>query len=238
LTKKEIIENGWVEKYVLGLTTEEESSEVERMAVLYPEIQGSINISRNDICGKFNRSLTQPALRNAFMNKRKLMILTVSIVSLFSLGFCFLCREHFTMKAVVSEQTQKLALEQAKVSQLVSLTKERSIFLHAPSTRRIKLKGCADYPDAEVMVFQCVKTGRMMLRVIDLPELPEGQYYEVRAQQSDQQNYLIGQLRPPLRFDSLYVLDSKLLCSELEINSIDPVSHTSMPICLADLDKK
>lgn len=237
MTKKEIIENGWVEKYVLGLTTEDESSEVERLATLYPEIQESINVARNKICSTFNRSLTQPALRNSFMNKRKMMALTIVLVSLFSLGFCLLCREHFSLKANYSEQRQQLALEQAKVSQLVSVTKEKSIFLHSPSTRRIKLKGCSDYPDAEVMVFQCVRTGKMMLRVIDLPELPAGQHYEVWAKEEDQQNRLIGQLEPPLRFDSLYKLDDNLYCSSLQINSVDPLTHKTMPVCLAGLGK-
>ena len=237
MTKKEIIENGWVEKYVLGLTTEEESSEVERLATLYPEVQESINIARNKICSKFNRSLTQPALRTSFMNKRKMMALTIVLVSLFSLGFCLLCREHFSLQANFSEQSQKLAIEQAKVSQLVSFSKERSVFLHSPSTRRVKLKGCGDYPDAEVMVFQCVKTGRMMLRVIDLPELPTGQYYEVWSQQPNQQDLLIGQLQPPLRFDSLYVLEDNLVCSTLQIKSVDPETHQAMPVCLASLGK-
>ncbi len=237
MTKKEIIENGWVEKYVLGLTTEEESSEVERLANLYPEIQENINIARNKICSKFNRSLTQPALRNSFMNKRKMMILTIVIVSLFSFGFVYLCRENFFLQAIYSEQSRKLAQEQAKVSQLVSSTKERSDFLHSTDTRRIKLKGCGDYPDSEVMIFQSARTGRMMLRVIDLPELPVGYYYEVWAQQPDKQDHLIGLLEPPLRFDSLYRLDATLYSSGLQINSIDPVTHKSLPVCLASLNK-
>ena len=235
LTKKEIIENGWVEKYVLGLTTEEESSEVERLATLYPEVQESINLARNKICSKFNRSLTQPALRNTFMNKRRMMALTIALVSLFSLGFCLLCREHFSLQANYIEQSQKLAFEQAKMSQLVSYTNERSIFLHSPSTRRIRLKGCGEYPDAEVMVFQCIKTGRMMLRVIDLPELQSGQRYEVWAQQPDQQDRLIGQMHPPVRFDSLYVMEDIKTCSSLQINSVDPSSQKAIPVCLASL---
>jgi len=240
LTKKEIIENGWVEKYVLGLTSEEESSEVERLATLYPEIQENINITRNKIFSKFNRSLTQPALRKSFMNKRKMNILTIVIVSLFSLGFCFLAREHFSLQAIYSEQGRKLAQEQAKVNQLASFTQfasEQSDFLHCADTRRIKLKGCVASPNSEVMVFQSVKTGRMMLRVIDLPELPVGQHYEVWAQQPDQQDRLIGQLEPPLRFDSLYMLDAILYSSGLQITSIDPVTHKSLQVCLASLSK-
>ncbi len=238
MTKKEIIENGWVEKYVLGLTTEEESSEVERLASLYPEIQDNINVARNKICSKFNRSLTQPALRNSFMNKRKMMILTVTGVSLFSLGFCFLCREHFSLRAEYSAQHMQLAQEQARVYQLSSFTKlasEQSCFLHSPDTRRIRLKGCDNHPDAEVMIFQDTKTGKMMLRVIDLPELEEGHYYEVWTQQKPKPDRLIGLLKPPLRFDSLYNLEPTVYSSGLVINDIDSVTHQPLPICLASL---
>jgi hypothetical protein len=236
LTKKEILEGGWVEKYLLGLTTENESSEVERLAALYPEVQESINLSRNKICGTFNRNLTQPALRNTLMNKRRMMILTIAGVSLFSLGFCLLCREHFSLKNNYTIQSQKLALEQAKVSELVSQTKERSLFLHSATTKRIKLKGCGDFPDAEVMVFKCEKSGKMMLRVIDLPELPIGEHYQVWALQADQENRLIGELEPPLRFDTLYVLEPILNSSSLQINSIDPLTKKSMQVCLASLN--
>ncbi len=238
MTKKEIIENGWVEKYVLGLTTEEESSEVERLASLYPEIQDSINTARNKICSKFNRSLTQPALRNSFMNKRKMMILTVTGVSLFSLGFCFLCREHFSLKKEYSARCVQLAQEQAKVNQLASATKltsEHSCFLHSPDTRRIRLKGCDAYPDAEVVIFQDVKTGKMMLRIVDLPELKEGNYYEVWTQQDTKPDRLIGLLKPPLSYDSLYTMEPTVYSSGLVINSIDSVTHQPLPICLASL---
>jgi len=238
LTKKEIIENGWVEKYVLGLTTEEESSEVERLAMLYPDIQDNINVARNKICGKFNRSLTQPALRNSFMNKRKMMIFTIIAVSLFSLGFCLLAREHFSLRAIYSEQSLRLAREEEKMNQLASFTRlvsEQSHFLHSPDTKRIRLRGCGEYPDAEVMVFRSEATGRMMLRVVDLPEINEGQYYEVWAKQEANVDRLLGLLKPPLRFDSLYTMDSMLYSSALQIRSVDPAAHKSSPVCLANL---
>jgi hypothetical protein len=235
LTKKEIIEKGWVEKYVLGLTAEDESAEVERLAFLYPELQAKINLARTTICSKFNRSLTQPAIRTTFLTRKKMMAFAVILISLFSLGFVILCGEHFSLQANYTEKAQQLAFEQAKVSQLVSYSKEKSIFLHSPSTRRIKLKPSGDYPDAEAMIFQGTKSGRMLLRVVDLPELPEGQHFEIWAEQPQNKNELIGTLNPPLRFDSLYVLQSLPLCSKLMINSVDPVTKTSLPVCAATL---
>lgn len=236
LTKKEIIENGWVEKYVLGLTSEEESSEVERLANLYPEIQDNINTARHKICGKFNRNLTQPALRDTLMNKRKMMFLTILGVSIFSLGFCFLCREHFSLRADYSEQAKKLAMEEAMLVQFDSVihsASEKAKFLHSGTTEKIRLKGSGNFPDAEAMIFKCDKTGRMLLRVVDLPELPDGQYYEVWAEQKPKPDRLIGLLRSPLRYDSLYTLDSMLYASVLMIKSIGDAQHKAEPVCLA-----
>ncbi len=238
MTKKEIIENGWVEKYVLGLTSEEESSEVERLANLYPEIQENINTARHKICGKFNRNLTQPALRDTLMNKRKMMFLTILGVTIFSLGFCFLCREHFSLKADYSEQSKKLAMEEAMLVQFDSVfhsASEKAKFLHSATTEKIRLKGSGNFPDAEAMIFKCDKTGRMLLRVVDLPELSEGKYYEVWAQQKPKPDRLIGLLRSPLRYDSLYPLDSMLHSDLLMIKSIDNERHQSEPVCVASL---
>ncbi|MEO6131944.1 MAG: hypothetical protein ABIQ02_08845, partial [Saprospiraceae bacterium] len=157
MTRNEIIENGWVEKYVLGLTSEVESSEVERLANLYPEVQDNINLARNKICGTFNRSLTQPALRDALMNKRKMMVLTILGVAVFSLGFAFLAREHFSLRAEYNEKGKILAIGEAKLSQLnlfAQSTSEQSDFIHSPETNRIKLTGTGSYPGAEVVVFR------------------------------------------------------------------------------------
>ncbi len=240
MTRNEIIENGWVEKYVLGLTSEEESSEVERLANLYPEIQDNINDARLKICGKFNRNLTQPALRDTLMNKRKMMFLTILGVTIFSLGFCFLCREHFSLKADYSEQSRKLAMEEVmlvRFDSAVHSASERAKFLHSATTEKIRLKGSGNFPDAEAMIFKCKKSGRMLLSVIDLPELAEGQYYEVWAEQKPKPDRLLGLLRSPLRYDSLYALDSMLYSSALMIKNIDDAQHKSEPVCLASVSK-
>ena len=236
MTRKELIERGFIDQYVLGLTTDEENVEVERLAHLYPEIQEQINSARQRICSNFNRNLTQPALRNSLLTKRRVILWCGLLVSFFSIGFCFLCREHFSLQENYTEQCEKLALEQAKVIQLASFSKqasEQANFLHAPATQRIKLKGAEQYPDAEVMVFHCENSGKMMLRVIDLPAIPDGHHYEVWAQQAGKENLMLGQLMPPVRFDSLYTLAPLLNYESLEIMSVDPYTMNSMPVCMA-----
>ncbi|HUR31094.1 MAG TPA: hypothetical protein VMZ69_06655 [Saprospiraceae bacterium] len=238
MTKKEIIERGYIDQYVLGLTTDEENSEVERMANLYPEIQERINDARHRICSNFNRNLTQPALRSSLLTKRRVMLWSALLVSFFSIGFCFLCKEHFSLQETYSMQCEQLAREQQKLTQLASFSKmanEQANFLHAPATQRIKLKGVDKYPEAEVMVFHCENTGKMMLRVIDLPELPSGQHYEVWSQEPGKESQMVGQLVSPIRYDSLYTLSPVLHCATLEMKSVDPYTMFSLPVCMATL---
>ena len=239
VTKKELIEKGYIDQYVLGLTSEEENIEVERLAHLYPEIQEQINSARQRICSSFNRNLTQPALRSSFMTKRRVILWSGLLVSMFSIGFCYLCSEHFSLQENYTEQCEDLARERQKVTQLASFTRmfnEQANFLHAPGTQRVKLKGCDNYPEAEVMVFHCENTGKMMLRVIDLPAILADQRYEVWAYEADKEKFLVGQLIPPIRYDSLYTLDPVLHCDSLEIIRVDPYIMHSAPVCVATMN--
>jgi len=236
LTKKELIEGGWIDKYVLGLTSEIESDEVERLALIYPDVQGEINRCRSKICGQFNRNLTQPALRHSLLTKRRVLYFSGVTVLLLLIGIAFLYKEHCSLRDSYAEQAQKLAEDEAMLIRFSSFSKiknDRSNFLHAPQTNHIQLKGCDFTPDAEVMVFQCRMTGKMMLSVIDLPELKTGQYYEVWAQNSDQDDRLLGKILPPVRLDSFYILDTALHFKSLQINTMDLATMQSEPICMA-----
>jgi len=240
LTKKELIEGGWIDKYVLGLTSEEESQEVERLASLYPEVQEQINQARQKICGKFNRNLTQPALRHSLLTKRKVLYGSAAIVILALSGLAYMFREHIYLIADYNSQCAKLAEQQAKVDKMDIATRkvtERSHFVNAGTTERIKVRGCESTPDAEVLVFKCKLSGKMMLQVIDLPALPAGHHYEVWTEHGDSTNRMIGLIQPPIKYDSLYVLDTALNYSSLQITDVDPVNQISEPVCMATVRK-
>jgi hypothetical protein len=155
-------------------------------------------------------------------------------------AFGYLCREHFSLREDYVSQCEKLAEEKAKVDQFAMLSRtvsERSSFLNSATTKRIKLKGCEATPDAEVLVYKCKLSGKMMLQPIELPHLPVGNYYEVWAQHPGLTDRMIGQLIPPIRYDSLYVLDTAIDYSILQISSVDPVHQLSEAICLATINK-
>ena len=75
------------------------------------------------------------------------------------------------------------------------------------------------------------------MQVIDLPQLKDGQYYEVWAQAADDKEELLGKIMPPIRFDSLYDLDSTLYFKTLRIAATDPATNQSEPICMAISNK-
>ncbi len=239
MTKKELIEGGWIDKYVLGLTTEEESQEVERLAGLYPDIQEQLNAARHKICGSFNRKLTIPGFQNSFLTRRRVLMGSALIVFISLAGFAFLCREHFDLKQVYNSQCEKLAAEEAKLAQMSSYSKqmtERSRFINSASTERIKVKGCDATPDAEVLVFKCRRSGKMMLQVVDLPLLPKGHHYEVWTQWEDSSFHMVGMIQPPIKYDSMYVLSSDLYHTMLQITAVDSLNQSSQALCMANVD--
>ena len=240
LTKKELIEGGWIEKYILGLTSESECADVERLANIYPEVQAEINRSRSKICGNFNRNLTQPALRHSFLTKRRVLYGSAMAVVFLLSGLAFLYKAHCTLQDNYNQQAQRLAEDEAQLLKVSSFSKkesEQTAFLHAPQTKRIKMKGCSYTPDAEVMVYQCRMTGRMMMSIIDLPELKQGQHYEVWAQSPEQDDRLLGTIDAPIRFDSVYVLDTALHFQALQIAAVNAQTKESEPICMAAVTK-
>lgn len=241
LTRKELIEGGWIDKYILGLTSDEENHEVERLATIYPDVQEEINSARGRLCGKFNRSLTQPAMQNRFITKRRLLYGSGIVIFLLCAGLFWLWNEHFALKQEYISQREKLMEDEVRLSKFAALSKlaaDNAAFLHADHTKRIRLMGCGSTPDAEVMVFQCQESGKMMLRVIELPDLERDQYFEVRGVQADQADELLGRLYAPVRFDSLYVLNASLASSTLQINVVDPVTQARVPVCLSAVSQQ
>ena len=239
VTKKELIEGGWIDKYVLGLTTEEENLEVERLANLYPDIQDQINAARHKLCGNFNRKLTIPVFQSTFLSKRRIILGSSLIVIVSLAGFALMCREHFDLQRVYQSQCHKLEAEKAKLAQMSSFKREvaeRSKFINSSSTERIKVKGCDATPDAEVLVFKCKHSGRMMLQVVDLPELEDGHHYEVWTQWKDSSHHMIGVIEPPIKYDSMYALSNDLNYTKLQITAVDSVNQSSHPVCMANVE--
>jgi hypothetical protein len=161
----------------------------------------------------------------------------VVFVSLAALTFLWV--EHFDLRETYNSQCKKVAADQERMAQMSTFSKkvtERSTFINSSTTERIKVKGCDSTPDAEVLVFKCKISGKMMLQVVDLPVLEEGQHYEVWTQWNDNSNHMIGLIQPPIKYDSMYVLNSDLNYTMLQITAVDPEDNSSHPVCMANVD--
>jgi hypothetical protein len=67
LSKKEIIESGLIEQYVLNLTNQQESEEVERCAELYPEVKAQIN----ELKGKLTKHCFYDSILSSVRSKSR-----------------------------------------------------------------------------------------------------------------------------------------------------------------------
>ena len=237
MTRKELLDGGWVDRYVLGLTDESESREVERLAGLYPDIQEEINRARGRLCSSFNRRLTRPALRSAFLSRKNLRLAFGLVVAASILVIGVTLWRHLDLWRTYKAQCASLEQERARSQALADRNRtadQLAQFVNAKNTERIQLRGCEDAPEAEVVVYRCLLSGKMMMRVIELPVIGDGRHFEVWAR-GDGTERLVGKLMPPIRYDSLYVLDTALHSQALAITSVDPVRNLVEPLCLATI---
>lgn len=235
MTKKELLEEGWIDQYVLGLTSEEESLEVERLANLYPEVQAEINAAREKLCSNFNRNLTRPVLQSRFLSKRNIILGSVALVTIPLLAFLFICREHFSLQKDYKSTCHKLAKEKERGDKLAFVSdrvSQQSRFISASNTNRLKLKGCNNNPEAEVILYKCKNSGKMMLHVVDLPQISGDSHFEIWATEKDNPKKLIGVITPPLKYDSLYTLTPAPTSTGLEIYEADASSSKMDLVCL------
>jgi len=237
VTRKELFDGGWIDRYVLGLTDESESREVERLAGLYPDIQEELNQARGRLCSSFNRRLTRPALRQAFLSRKNLRLAFGLVVAASMLVIGVTLWQHLDLRRTYKAQCASLEQERARSQALADRHRtadQLAQFVNAENTERIQLRGCEESPEAEVVVYRCLLSGKMMMRVIELPAIEDGRHLEVWARGNGPER-LVGKLFPPIRYDSLYVLDTALHSQALAITSVDPVRRLAEPLCLATI---
>lgn len=129
MTKKELIEGGWIDKYILGLTSEGECQEVERLANIYPEVQAEINRARTHICGQFNRNLTKPALHSSFLTKRRVLYGSAMLIALLLTAFSFLYKEHVKLQHNFDYQSARMIEEEKHCTNLPDFSGKPAIML-------------------------------------------------------------------------------------------------------------
>ncbi len=194
MDKERFLTSGLIEQYVLGLTTPEETQEVERYARTFPEIQQEINALRHameryaaqyavppppHLKEKVLAEIQQTALKSTKIGKRQWFSLA-AIAVLLGLaswqywqqrkGWQQLNREFDAYRAQCEQQQQS----QQEALQVVAFIKDNH-------TKVVHLTGTTLLPEAHVIVYWNEATQQAYLNTVHLPPPPPGKQYQIWA---------------------------------------------------------
>ena len=201
MDKERFLASGLLEQYVLGLTSPEESEEVERYASAFPEIQEEID-ALHKAMEQYARQYAVPPpkeVKSKILNKidgikqqsrkeRKrsgwpfLLLSTIAFLMAMLAGNLYLqkrqLQENLEITAAAYAAFQKECeaekVRQAEASAIYAL-------LQLPSTKTIHLKGSALAPDAVAVAYWNEHEQQGYVNLLNLPEPPAGKQYQIWA---------------------------------------------------------
>lgn len=192
------MQSGLLEQYVLGLTTEEESEQVEHYAKIFPEIQAEIDTLRNAVRQYAEQQISdikyqkeQQAMSSPVANHNvtgptwsgRHWLVAVGLVLFGLIGIYYhgqandVKMELAQVNASFSAFKQTCAKEQAMLAQ----TEDQLAFLKHHLTHLMQLQGTTLAPQSKVRVFWNKQVPDAYLQVISLPEPPKEKQYQAWA---------------------------------------------------------
>lgn len=209
MDKERFLSSGLLEQYILGLTSPEESEEVEKYLKAFPELQSEADAMRKaieqyalqhsvpppshlktkilseiDQLAEQEQTIRGQALRQAHAAKNR----AVGIGALAGI-FLLLLAGYFYRQLNRSEhQLQRLqasfaAFQEACQEKQETLKQQAELyaFLNHQDTRPVLLQGTGLAPDAEVLVYWNGAVKTAYVRSLRLPEPPPGKQYQLWA---------------------------------------------------------
>ncbi len=196
MDKEKFLASGLIEQYVLGLTSREESLEVERYADAFPEIQAEIDALRNAIEQYAAQYSTPPPdrLKQRVMQQIEIQQPVVassrfswqlfSLWVFIALGATTLIINLLKVKNAYRElQKDFIAFqEDCKQWERKQAQADRVIaFLKDAKTTAIHLYGTSILPNAHVVAYRNEALKEVHLNLVHLPPPPDGKQYQVWA---------------------------------------------------------
>ena len=196
MDKEKFLASGLIEQYVLGLTSPEESREVERYADAFPEIQTEIDALRNAIEQYATQYSTPPPDRLKQRVMQQIGTPSSPVVhsrfswQLFSLWACIVLGAtaltiHLLNVKSAYRQLQKDFIafqEDCNQRERKQAQADRVIaFLKDAKTTAIHLYGTSILPDAHVVAYRNETLKEVHLNLVQLPPPPDGKQYQVWA---------------------------------------------------------
>ena len=209
MDKEKFLASGLLELYVLGLTSPEESKEVERIAENFPEIKKTIDESRAALESYATQYSTPPpsGLKSQILTAideeelaeaakadeaihrslRQRLRRTQMIAAAAAIGFLIFSTSSF----IFSQKSNALAIELneqkievIKCQEELSSQLENEKFyaaIRSGETKLIYLEGTPSYIDSEAVVYLNDKAKSAQLDIINLPPPPKGKQYQIWA---------------------------------------------------------
>ena len=201
MNKDRLIKSGILEQYVLGLTTPEESRQIEDMASRDHEIREEIESMRQALDQYLNKQSIPPppGLKSEVMKaidarqaadedmisrvSLSRVLLALSVVVLVGLAwFTYRQRQQFDHQysAMVSEyhlcQKERESLE----ARLTPLSEEITTLVDR-HTRHVHVKGLNGHAEALLVVYYNPSQPDALVHIVNMPEPPQGHQYQLWA---------------------------------------------------------
>ncbi|MFC4263873.1 anti-sigma factor domain-containing protein [Ferruginibacter yonginensis] len=207
MEKQEIITSGLLELYAAGATTPEETAQVQRWCVEYPEVQAelhqieqsleayafanavtpsvsvkdSIFASINNIAANTNNTDATYANETAkvvSINNSPFKKYAAAAAVILLIGSSILNYNYYNK---LNDANKKLAEGEQQLAslneQLTAASKDMSI-VHSKYSEPVALNGLEVAPDAAAKVFWMKNTGEVYVDVTNLPAVPAGKQYQ------------------------------------------------------------
>ncbi len=205
MDKDKFLQTGLIEQYVLGLTNEEESKEVERYAAAYPEIQQEIKAMRNaldqyarqyaimppeELKGRVMEDIGEeraPEPSGTRSNGYWSSIVGIAAIVLIGL-LAVLSASFYQGKLAAESQYQSLSAQFDSFKEACEEEKERLrqvqqvyAFINHSATLPVALTGTSLAPEARSVAYINPQEQRAYINVSQLPPLPKGKTYQLWA---------------------------------------------------------
>ena len=200
MDKDKFLNSGLLEQYVLGITTPEESAEVERYLHQFPEIEQELSSMRSavenyakqyainpppEVKGQIMEEIDQITQPKPNTNSSPTWRWLPIAALLASLYFVFsFYQDNQRLKANLEENEAALQSFQASCEEekkKCAETAQLYAYLTDDHTQAVTLRGTPLAPDAHVIVYWNEQQQNAMLNVLQLPKPPKGKQYQLWA---------------------------------------------------------
>lgn len=206
MTVQTIISSGILEVYAMGISTEEETLQVQQWLQQFPElnieleaiqssmesyiIAGSIkpstkvkqnifdSLNLEDTIQNSSSIASTPMIKPSTFNYRSIWSIAASILLLLSFSATYIYYTKYKTTSVELAQTRQSINELAKLNE--ELTQSGKIVSN-PSSIPVSLNGLESMPAAKAKIFWVKESGDVFIDATNLPQAPEGKQYQFWA---------------------------------------------------------